>query len=389
MRKSFKSLPALFAPVEMLEHPAKKALDGIEGLVDWDEMEALLPRGEGKVHTGRPGYPALMLYRALLLGQLYRLSDVQLSNQLMRDLLFRRFCRIELDQGVPDVEQLARHWSERQWRGTLGRFRAALDGRMKALLALVNRALAERNLILTEGQIAIVDASVVEASQSRLKKGDPEAGSAVKYDVKGRVRAVWGWKGFVNVDEENFVQALDFAPGNVAEVRHLNQLMLGTEARLYADAAYIGPTTRALLAAGQEGRGTEDHVQRRNSHSRKLTPDAVARNEGIGVIRAGVERYFAHCKRVWGMGRTSLKGLSRNRVWWTLRRHLEPHACRPPAPNLRLKGPRAVARPPPDLQHPPAPTAWARNGLHTHGQIAENSKKQQFRQPLLEGFRLR
>lgn len=282
-----------------------KALDGLEGLVDWGEVEALLPQGEGKAATGRPGYPALLLFRALLLGQLYRLSDVQLSHQLMRDLLFRRFARIELDQSVPDAV-------------TLGRFRAALDGRMEELLGLVNRALVERNLILTEGQIAIVDASVVEASQSGFRTRDPEAGSAVKHDAKGKMRAVWGWKGFVNVDEDNFVQKVDFVPGNAAEVRHLSGLMLGTEERLYADAASIGPTTRALLAAGRGGRGIEDHVQRRTSHSRKLTPEAVRRNEGIGVIRAGVERYFGHCKRVWGMGRTRLKGLARNRVWWAL-----------------------------------------------------------------------
>jgi IS5 family transposase len=200
-----------------------------------------------------------MLFRALLLGQIYRLSDLALATQLCRDLPFRRFCRIERDQAVPDAV-------------TLGRFRAALDGRMEALLALVNRARAERKLILTDGQIAIVDASVVEAAQSGLRTGDPEAGPAVRKDAKGRMRAVRGWKGFVNVNEDTFVHKVDFTPGNAAEVRRLPGLMLGTEARLYADAAYIGPTTRALLAAGRQGRGAEDHVQRRNAHSRRLTP---------------------------------------------------------------------------------------------------------------------
>ncbi len=140
LRKSFQTQPALFAPAEVLEHPAVTALDGLEALVDRGEVAALLPRGEGKASTGRPGYPALMLFRALLLGQLYRLSDVQLSSQLMRDRLFRRFCRIELDQSVPDSV-------------TLGRFRAALDGRMEALLALVKRALAAKNLILRPRQL--------------------------------------------------------------------------------------------------------------------------------------------------------------------------------------------------------------------------------------------
>ncbi len=75
-----------------------KAQGGLEALVDWSEVEALLPRGEGKAATGRPGYPALMLFRALLLGQLYQLSDLQLTSQLARDRLFRRFCRTRLDQ---------------------------------------------------------------------------------------------------------------------------------------------------------------------------------------------------------------------------------------------------------------------------------------------------
>jgi transposase, IS5 family len=273
-------------------------------MVDWGEIEALLPRGEGKAATGRPGYPALMLFRALLLGQLYRLSDLQLAQLLMRDLVFRRFCRIELDQSVPDAV-------------TLGRFRAGLDGRMDDLLALVNRALTQRKLILTEGQIAIVDATVIEAAQSGFEKRDPEGGSSVKRGPKGKV-AVWGWKGFVNVDEDNFVHKVDFAPGNTAEVTRLDKLLLGHEERLYADSAYIGPTTRALLKKGRGGQGTEDHVQRRNSHSRKLTDAEVERNEEIARIRAGVERYFAHCKRVWGMRRTRLKGLVRNRVWWAM-----------------------------------------------------------------------
>ena len=189
---------------------------------------------------------------------------------------------------------------------------------MAALLALVNRNLAAQNLILTEGQIAIVGASVVKAAQSGYRSRDPEGGSAVKPNAKGRMTAVWGWKGFVNVDENNFVHRMDFTPGNAAEIKRLPERMLGTEERLSADAACIGPTTRALLAAGRGGSGTEDHAQRRNSHSGKLTLQAVQRGEGIGVIRAGVERCFGHCKRVWGMGRTRLKGQARNRVWWAL-----------------------------------------------------------------------
>jgi IS5 family transposase len=115
MRKSFQTGPALFAPSELPLHPAMKALDGLEALVDWGEVEALLPQGEGKAATGRPGYPALMLFRALLLGQLYPLPSLQLANPLMRDLLFRRFCGPVWTNPYP----MPSHWVGfgRRWTG--------------------------------------------------------------------------------------------------------------------------------------------------------------------------------------------------------------------------------------------------------------------------------
>ena len=76
---------------ELFDHPALAARDEVEALIDWGRIETLLPRGEEKRQTGRSGYPAQTLFRALLLGLWYELSDVKLSAQLARDLLFRKF----------------------------------------------------------------------------------------------------------------------------------------------------------------------------------------------------------------------------------------------------------------------------------------------------------
>ncbi len=81
------------------------------------------------------------------------------------------------------------------------------------------------------------DATVVEAAQSGYDRRDPEAGSA----VKGRRRAVWGWQGFVNADEDGFVRRVAVSPGNRAEVDSLEDLVVGDEAALYADGAYSSP----------------------------------------------------------------------------------------------------------------------------------------------------
>jgi IS5 family transposase len=168
-------------------------------------VEALLPAGEDRKATGRPGYPAQTLFRALLLGLWYDLSDVKLSAQLARDLLFRKFCRLELDQGVPDDT-------------TLGRFRARLGDRLDAVLAEVVVMLEEARVVLAEGRVAIVDATVVEAARSGLHHADPEAGSRVKLNVKGKMQAVWGWQGFVNADEDGFIRQAAVSAGNRAEV---------------------------------------------------------------------------------------------------------------------------------------------------------------------------
>lgn len=313
MRQSFSTQPALFASHDLMDHPALKALDGIESLLDWSRLEALLPQGDEGKATGRPGYPALTLFRALLLGLWYDLSDVKLSAALARDLLFRKFCRLELDQGAPDDT-------------TLGRFRNRLGDRMALLLDEVRRALEEAHVVLAEGRVSIVDGegpnamrsreglNVVEAAQSKIGTADPEAGSRVKVNVKGRMQAVWGYQAFVNADEDGFIHAVDVTPGNKAEVDSLEGLMTGGEAALYADAACIGPRTRALIART----GMKDHVQRRGARCHPLSAADKVRNIEIGVTRAGVERIFGHMKRCWGLRRTPFMGLAKTRTWFTL-----------------------------------------------------------------------
>lgn len=301
MRQSFTTQPALFAPHELFEHPALAALDDVETLIDWARVEAHLPRGEEKAQTGRPGYPAQTLFRALLLGLWYDLSDVKLSAQLARDLLFRKFCRLELDQGVPEAS-------------TLGRFRARLGDRLEAVLADIVAMLEEARVVLAEGRVAIVDATVVEAAQSGYDRRDPEAGSAVKLTVKGRRRAVWGWQAFVNADEDGFVRRVAVSPGNRAEVDSLEDLVVGDEAALYADGAYSSPRSRALVART----GMADRVQRRGAKHKRLGPQDIARNVEIGVTRARVEAIFGHWKRHWGLRRTRFLGLAKMRILTTL-----------------------------------------------------------------------
>ena len=107
MRNSFVTEPARFVCSPVLDHPSFHDQDDTEVVLDWTRLEALM--GEICAYTtGRLSHPFLALFRILLQGIWYKLSDEQLAASLARDLLFRHFCRFELFGDTPDATTLGR-----------------------------------------------------------------------------------------------------------------------------------------------------------------------------------------------------------------------------------------------------------------------------------------
>src|SRR5690554_5671151 len=77
------------------------SLDRLNGLVKWYRLEKVMGhlRDAG---PGRPGYPVLVLFRALVLQSLYGLSDRELEEALGDRLSFRRFVGLSLTEAIPD-----------------------------------------------------------------------------------------------------------------------------------------------------------------------------------------------------------------------------------------------------------------------------------------------
>lgn len=303
MQKPFSTQPELFVTCADLEHASLQGLDGAEAVLDWTKLEHLMI-GIYASKTGRPSYPLLTLLRASLLGIWYRLSDVELAQTLFRDLLFRKFCHLELGGDVPDAS-------------TIGRFRQKLvDADLwERLLGEVNRQLEAKHIIMTEGRINIIDATPVEAAQSGSGKGarglpkrDPEAGWHVKADSRGNMKSTYGYSIHTGVDEDGFIHRQTVTPGNAHDSTERDTLLLGDEAALYADAAYSSRATRQKL----ERFGIKDRVQRKGYRDHPLSEADEARNAEIAVIRSGGERPFATYKSRYGLARTRLKGLARN-----------------------------------------------------------------------------
>ena len=134
MQKPFATQPELFVTTRERDH---RALDDTEAVLDWSKIVPILSSIYAS-KTGCPSYPLLTLFRGLLLGVWYWLSDVQLLQWLYCDLLFRKFCHLELGGAVPEAS-------------TLGRFRNQLveHDLWERLLGEINRQLEAKNIILT------------------------------------------------------------------------------------------------------------------------------------------------------------------------------------------------------------------------------------------------
>jgi IS5 family transposase len=149
MRNSFETEPARFVSSPALDHPSLHGFEDTEVALSWTRLEALMGRRCAST-TGRPSCPFLALFRSLLQGIWYKLSDEQLAASLARHLLFRHFCRFELFGDILDAT-------------TLGRFRQQLVqyGLWERLLEEVKRQLEAHQVIISKGRVNIIDATPV------------------------------------------------------------------------------------------------------------------------------------------------------------------------------------------------------------------------------------
>lgn len=282
-----------FSDYLIADHKALHALDDLEALFDWSSFEKPLSRLYPS-DSGRPSTPLLTLFRTLLLQHLYKItSDAQMEMFLARDLLFRKFCGVAADQPAPSHDTISR------FRGRL-----AEAGLWEQLLEMVNEQLRANNIIIQEGQVSIMDATIVEAHQVRGETKDDEAGWCVKKDSRGKEESTYGYKIHANCDEDGFILKQEVTAGNVYDGNMREELLTGEEEQLYADSVYDSKEGRAELAR----RGVENRVQRKGCRHKKLNREDREWNREVGVARSIIEHQFAEYKERYGLRRTRFVG---------------------------------------------------------------------------------
>jgi transposase, IS5 family len=265
-------------------------LDAIARAIDWAPVDRLLK----DIHAaakGEPAWPPLALFKALLLGFWYDLSDVALAEALDDRASFRRFCGFSAGEATPE-------------RTAFVRFRRALVARGldAKLFAAVVRQIEAQGLAVRTG--TLVDATVVR----QAARTDGEADWCV-YGGPRRT-PVKGYKAHVAADEAGgIVRKVVVTPANVHDAQGLEPVLPARPGRVWADSAYDSRASHARVRA----KGGVPRIARRIDKRIAAAKAAAMRawNRTVASVRCRVEKIFGTAKRSYGLGRARYVGLAR------------------------------------------------------------------------------
>ncbi len=268
----------------------------INETVDWKVFRPALERVRDKKrqsNVGPKGYDVILLFKILILQSLYNLSDDATEFQILDRHSFGRFLGLHISQKVPDAT-------------TIWRFREDLiqAGIVEELFSIFDAHLRANGFMAMKGQI--VDASIVNVPKqrnsreenARIKEGDvpdwPENKRRQK-DVDARWtkkngKAFYGYKNHISVDvKHKLIRSYAVTDAAQHDSQVFEQILSdNTSKSIWADSAYRSTDRLERLAKD----GFREHIQRKGSRHRKLTPREQEGNRTRSSIRSRIEHVF-------------------------------------------------------------------------------------------------
>lgn len=303
MQPGFFDLDERYGVLERLGDP----LPRIGEVVDFEGFRPMLESAyevRDPSKGGRPRKDAVLMFKVLVLQQLYNLSDDQTEYQIRDRYSFGRFLGLSPEDAVPDAKTI---WVHRERLKEAG----VLEALFEALLSQIEAA----GYRACKGQI--VDAAMVEAPRARnrreenerIRRGEvPEDWSEAKRRQKD-TQARWarkegktyfGYKNHINVDVKyKLIRRFDVSDAALNDRRMLDALLdeRNRSRALWADANYRSREWEAKLSE----LGYRSHIQRQGQASRPLSEREKRANRRRARTRIRVEHVFAQQR--W-MGRT-------------------------------------------------------------------------------------
>jgi transposase, IS5 family len=266
----------------------------IDNQLDWKPF-AVMFQELYPSHRGRPSYPPLMLFKALLLQQWYGLSDPGLEEAIRDRLSFQRFLGLSLHDAVPDET-------------TICRFRNLLAQKEmgERLLALLEEQLDAQGLLVKQG--SLIDATLLKSQRRPPRKGEASPDPDANWVRKGK-DAHFGYKGHLTVDKgSGLVRQIKLTKASYGETLLLEEMLMGDEAAVFADKAYAKASRRVALAKQDIFCG----IMHKATPGHPLNPWQRLLNRWWARVRVAVELVIGTLKRHYGIDRMRYVGHHRN-----------------------------------------------------------------------------
>jgi transposase, IS5 family len=294
-------------------------LERLNAVVDWKIFFPLITKAffkQRKSNAGRKPMNRLMMFKVLVLQQLYNLSDPQMEYQIRDRLSFIRFLGLSINDPVPDEK-------------TIWAFREVLinAGVIEKLFDKFEKHLDKRGYGAACG--TIVDASIISAPKQRNSRDDnqkikkriiPEAfkdnvhrmrhkDCDARWTVK-RGQHYFGYKSHINVDmKHKLIRAYDVTPASTADIYAFENLLCDNQAdkKVWADSAYQSEKMENRLAE----LGFESRLIRRYAKHVPASSELAREMARRGKLRKRVEHVFGFMENSMGRKIVRTAGIAR------------------------------------------------------------------------------
>jgi IS5 family transposase len=305
----------------------KPVLKRLADSIPWESFRPLLDKGyahERKSNAGRKRIDPLILFKMLVLQQLFNLSDQELEFQVNDRRSFEEFVGLGVMNSIPDATTVA-----------FFRDRLLKAGVIEELFEMFESYLRSQGLQARGGQI--IDATLVpvpkqrntreeneeikagrlpegwDKNPDRLRQKDLDARWVKKNDIN-----YYGYKNSICIDvDHGFIRRYAVTPANIHDSQMLPRLLDPENEHdfVWADSAYSGECFADLLRLG----GFESLIHEKGARNHPLSDEAKKMNRVKSAIRACVEHVFGCMTMSMGGKLTRKIGLERTEVWWGLK----------------------------------------------------------------------
>jgi IS5 family transposase len=276
----------------------KPLLGKLNQLIPWHDFQPILEtvyQQNRKSNAGRKPLNVVLMFKLLVLQQIYNISDDELEFQVNDRISFMEFLGLGIEDRIPDAKTV---WLFRQ--------RLIDHGLLSELFSRFDEHLREHGYTVESGQI--VDATLVAAPKQRnthkqneqVKHGhvpeewqrNPSVLRQKDLDARWAKRdgaSFYGYKNHIGVDVQyGFIRRFFVTDACVHDSQALSHLLDIDAESIWGDSAYRSADIEWALRTI----GFESHIHEKGQRNRPMSVEQKERNRKRSKIRGKVEHVF-------------------------------------------------------------------------------------------------